>query len=230
MPCDKRKYLIDGLQLITNMLSSHVVLSGWNSEGKIKQKEGLKKKKSLFPGIKLKWQIMSHLTEFKSVICVLTPWKGLSQITGFVWYNISGSVCILWGYYLPKNSYSSMSNRFRIQSWILKWEKGENIFNNYFIQMINEVVNGTMWELIFRSTLLDLWEDLIRRTLWLMENNLSRFPWQSLPAVWHQALSLAPLILFLVGPAHSFLPLVFIKIGILASQIQPMTISWKKLL
>lgn len=41
MPGEERKYLIDGLQLITNMLSSHIGLSEWNSKGIIKRKEGL---------------------------------------------------------------------------------------------------------------------------------------------------------------------------------------------
>lgn len=43
--------------------------------------------KTLFIDIKLKWKILSHLIEFRSVTCILTPWKLPSQITGFLCYN-----------------------------------------------------------------------------------------------------------------------------------------------
>lgn len=45
--------------------------------------------------------------------------------------------------------------------------------------MIKEGVCGPMWESVFRSTLGHRWGDLTQRTLWLMENNLSGFPWGS---------------------------------------------------
>lgn len=38
---------------------------------------------------------------------------------------------------------------------------------------------GPMWESVFRSTLGHRWGDLTQRTLWLMENYLSGFPWGS---------------------------------------------------
>lgn len=45
--------------------------------------------------------------------------------------------------------------------------------------MIREGVCGPMWESVFRSTLGHRWGDLTQRTLCLMENNLSGFPWDS---------------------------------------------------